>query len=1300
MKKILANMAAALAIALAMPLAAQTVSDSITRNPLDNLVIRTAVKQSMFPEERVYLHFDNTAYYLTETMWFKAYVMSGEKNEPTTISRVLYVELVAPEGYVVQTKKYRIGDDGTCNGEFELNPLLLSGYYEIRAYTRYMLNRGKDALFSRVFPVFDKVNKDNWDFMNMLDRRRAFLADKDADSKAEGLEREFRWIDGKTARMELKFYPEGGHLVEGIESTVAYELRGKDGINSNRAISILAGKDTIATLTPEFMGMGTFRLKPAEGRTYTAVVAEGLYKETFALPEVEKEGAVIEVKDMQGMVNIGVNHNIKESGEMGLAVLHRGGVRFYERFSAADSSMLFFIDKNTLSEGVNRAVLFVNDSIPLAERMFFVTHDRLLADDSETAKLIVTTNGAAVDSLTAAAHEKIALTIEREDGKPIGEGSFSVSVSNAGCRPQTSYTYNMYTYMLLGSEIKGYIPDAARYFDPGNGNRKRELDIVMLTHGWTAYDWKRLSQRDARLLQPIEKGIMVKGNFVKKAPIRKFGMMNELEVSNRPNTEVTFSIGYCDSMLQDYRFTTGEEGDFRILTEDFYGKRVAKLIPRIRYVKPKDSTFSFVLDRYFSPQMRLYHYWERNLGMPATEEELKSSGNAEMVKTSSFEYLLSQVEVVSKRKREHNYRPPRSEMRFDFLDEWEYALDVTYKTNRADSWSRLYTEHQEYHNYFPQGGNHGGDNLSRLDRQVMPQGWLSDNGPHSEIEMGSSFGMNEHGFHINDPAFYNILSAADILRSAFWRHNLDWCYWVHSMVVMGEYSPYSIPAPDEEYLKGIEPEKMLNFKEIIIRSDENTRKQFKRGHYDKNITGKSKGKYNYSSFYTSFKNCMGIPPREWNSYGTGERDAFARRSNYNTFEDIPNYVACFVPNSPEDMERQQIPLLSKSSSTRYTMVYGYNESKQFYSPDYSMALPDSTTGDYRRTLLWTPTVTVTDGKITLEFYNSSSAGRIAVDAEGYAGGVFYSNNGNMSTNETSREEKLMAESRDAQTPIAGIHDPQLLVHSFKINEEGRTLYREREYGKAFIKFSEAATLGYSDAMFNTAVCYLEGKGTERDSVSAFRLFRKAANMEHTEAIHNLASCYMTGTGTARNPEIAAQLYRKAAIQGFALSQTMIANCYLKGNGVQQDSTEAEAWFTKAAESNEPNALYVMAERLAKADSMTQMSKRKLRKQPAIEYYRRAAEGGNVLAQYKLAQFHESGYYVKKSRKKAFKWYLQAANKLHPKAMEHVAVCYEKGRGTKKDEYEAARWYSMAEKYGSELAKRKMEWYNIFRFFEE
>ena len=74
------------------------------QSPLDTLAMRAIMVNQLFPQERVYLHFDNSAYYLGETMWFKAYVTSGLTDDEKPQSRVLYVELCAPEGYVVETK--------------------------------------------------------------------------------------------------------------------------------------------------------------------------------------------------------------------------------------------------------------------------------------------------------------------------------------------------------------------------------------------------------------------------------------------------------------------------------------------------------------------------------------------------------------------------------------------------------------------------------------------------------------------------------------------------------------------------------------------------------------------------------------------------------------------------------------------------------------------------------------------------------------------------------------------------------------------------------------------------------------------------------------------------------------------------------------------------------------------------------------------------------------------------------------------------------------------------------------------
>ena len=60
------------------------------------------------PQEKVYLHFDNTGYFKGEKMWFKAYVVRTDTGEPTDMSSVLYAELVAPSGEVIQKKKISI----------------------------------------------------------------------------------------------------------------------------------------------------------------------------------------------------------------------------------------------------------------------------------------------------------------------------------------------------------------------------------------------------------------------------------------------------------------------------------------------------------------------------------------------------------------------------------------------------------------------------------------------------------------------------------------------------------------------------------------------------------------------------------------------------------------------------------------------------------------------------------------------------------------------------------------------------------------------------------------------------------------------------------------------------------------------------------------------------------------------------------------------------------------------------------------------------------------------------------------
>lgn len=158
-------------------------------------ILKAAQWNRLYPQEKVYLHLDNTAYFLGETIWMKAYVTRSDTENRSNISRVLYVELISPRGFVVERRKLQV-TDGLAWGDIKLTKRILkAGYYEIRAYTRYMTNWGKRNFFSRVFPIFDKprtegdysrMSLEPYDVTRQPDERRASV------SESENVDRDIR----------------------------------------------------------------------------------------------------------------------------------------------------------------------------------------------------------------------------------------------------------------------------------------------------------------------------------------------------------------------------------------------------------------------------------------------------------------------------------------------------------------------------------------------------------------------------------------------------------------------------------------------------------------------------------------------------------------------------------------------------------------------------------------------------------------------------------------------------------------------------------------------------------------------------------------------------------------------------------------------------------------------------------------------------------------------------------------------------------------------------------------------------
>ncbi|MBQ8365341.1 MAG: SEL1-like repeat protein [Bacteroidaceae bacterium] len=1209
------------------------------QTPSDSAALRALQIGRILPPEQVYMQFDNTAYFLGDTLWFKAQVTSNNDDRPTELSRVLYVELTAPEGYVIKTEKYKLDDAGTCVGEFYLDPLYYSGYFEIRAYTRYMLNWGEHAHFSRVFPVFDQVNGNNWEFKNMLERKRRYMAYDNKDVNRKGFN-------------SLNFYPEGGHLVRGIESRVAYEVLGEKGVDVNNEVVVYAdGKELLRT-TPQHMGKGSFTLTPEEGVKYTAEVyinndkGKGK-KHKFKFPAIEKEGVAMAVKEAGDSIMFSIKNNYPAATELGFAVMHRSSLGFYKRIQNCDTC--FAIDKNGIYEGVCRAVVF-SGTTPLAERMFFVEHDSLLANDRRSARLRVKANDSNITKFAPKAHAKVKLVIEREDSLPIEDNAeFSVSVMDQAGKQQTSWGYNMYSYLLLGSEVKGYIPDAGQYFDRSNKKRKEHLDLVMLTNGWSAYDWEKLTAEEFTDIVDPEKGITLRGKFYQRSRRIIFNEFQPYQITPMPYTLVRMDIAYNPDTVVTSAFRLDENASFSIDLREFHGKRIAALLPKTTIKHGDRINYRFVLDRYFSPRSQYMAYWEHNLGKSLIDD----SG----IEKKSKEYiLLDNIEITRKKKNKKFDVPPISELRLDYLEEWEYATDVTFFD--GNTYSDMIDSI-----------NHGLRILDSEEKQKL----LDD---YSQEEQDA----REQLYIFND-----VLTASNVVTSIFHRYALPYSYWVHNVVVKGEYHKDSTLVIDHEYLHGTHPEKMANFKEVVITSDAKKTKQITGGdgEYFWESKGRAlgnKGKHG-TIFYQGFLSLQSILPF---SQGEDYRDIFIRRLKdmYGlTYKDhisrpsSPNRLACFIPYKEGEERKGVVPELTTSSSTcRYTSIQGYSESKQFYSPDYSQAPP--TEKDYRRTLLWSPRVKAADGKVVVEFYNSSECDAIAVNVEGRAGDIYYSNDETMPSragkkDDAARQKNIMVRS------IEALKDSIFWAECDEVFKEAEIYHHQKRYSKGLTTYIELAQYGYPAAMYRIGEYYRDGHALKINKLLAFKFMLKAAKKGEARAQHDVALMYRNGEGTEKDLLAAIHWFEKAVEQGYAASEFELGKSYIEN----RDSIEGMALLHKSALQENGDALYLYS-RCMEAENIERDS---LLGTP-LDATRKAAVLNNVEALRYMMQYDDSCA----NYKEAYQWAMTLRKHKDVAGIKYLAHCYRHGLGTKKNKRLAKDLYRDAVRMGDKEAQRILE----------
>ncbi len=490
-----------------------------------------------FKKEKTYIQTNHVFYKPGEIMFYKIYVIQAENNLPADQSRIVNFELVDPSGAVVKKDKFEI-KKGHAEGSFYFDEEMKGGIYKIRAFTAWMQNENGKNVFEKEISLqkiisprilmkldFPKKGYGAGDevladfsmrslsnlpipfyeayFMVMHQGEKinegSLITDKEgkyllkfklpevlkSSDALLNIKVNFEGFTESISRnipivlnnLDVKFMPEGGTFINGIEQNIAFKVLDEFEKPVDAVLEIYnQNHQKLTEVSAYNFGMGSFLFMPKKGETYYAKVLkpENISK-IYPLPITKDDGIVFNTKKENQNIRLIINSTFDRN------VLIKGNFRGKEIFSKAMNlkkglNELEILEKE-LPIGICRFTVIENN-IPLAERIVF-------SDENKQMKVKITPT-----KKNYLPREKVIVNVETtdENGQPI-PANLAMSVVDDKLWTYADDKQNhILSWLLMDSELRGKIERPQFYFDKKEEKALKSLDLVMLTNGYRYFE--------------------------------------------------------------------------------------------------------------------------------------------------------------------------------------------------------------------------------------------------------------------------------------------------------------------------------------------------------------------------------------------------------------------------------------------------------------------------------------------------------------------------------------------------------------------------------------------------------------------------------------------------------------------------------------------------------------------------------------------------------------------------------------------------------------------------------------------
>lgn len=538
-------------------------------NRLEELVNKFYSYYKEFPQQKIYIHTDKPYYLSGDEMYGKIYLINESSSGYDSIrSKKIYVELINEDNTVVE-KTIVNGLYSLLNFSFHLDDSIPEGNYVLRAYTSWMIGfNNAQNIFSSYIHIFNKTNhiisglsytdstlstigiqledtvKSSYANMpvyyqvmykNKLIEKANIITnaegrfsvnvsaiakenrnDAEVKIKTGGYEKLLR-LPSLNNDMDVQFLSEGGYMVNGIENNVAFKAINKYGHGTDVHGYVKDSKGVIVcSFNSTHLGMGKFEFIPESGLSYTAYIQLGEGKE-FSYPLISNNNYAYQVSVIKRSkdsltVRVALGDSLYKKNKVSyLVATSHGSVCFTSRGTDMYEEN---ISLKTFPEGITQLTLFDSAIQPVSERLIYIHHPN--------TTVVVTTN-----KTNYRKREKVTLQLKTIDaaGKLL-KGMYSIAVTDDNVVKHNENDGNIKTHLLLSPYLKGYIEEPGYYFKNDDAATLENLDLVMLTHGWSRFNWSDIESNANINLKEKDSSLSISGKLTnsKNAPAVRYAV--------------------------------------------------------------------------------------------------------------------------------------------------------------------------------------------------------------------------------------------------------------------------------------------------------------------------------------------------------------------------------------------------------------------------------------------------------------------------------------------------------------------------------------------------------------------------------------------------------------------------------------------------------------------------------------------------------------------------------------------------------------------------------------------------------